>query len=151
MPYRSALPVLCLAAAALVAAVPASAAQANFTAQLFGQAEIPPVATGAYGSCVGVLSEDESVFTLSCEHNLGDATGAHVHAGFSDDAGPVVFDLGDAASPVQATWSLDPQEAIRLLAGGSTSTSTPRATPTARSAASSSPPSRSPAAACSWR
>ncbi len=115
---RTRLPILCLAAA-LVAVLPVLAhADVNFTAELFGQAEVPPVDTDAYGSCLGILSEDELLFTISCEHTLDDAIAAHIHTGFSDESGPVLFNLGDASSPIQAEWALDADDVVRLLAGG---------------------------------
>ena len=101
----------------LLAALPA-AAQTAFSFQLFGQAERPPADTDAYGTCTGVLSDDESTFTLTCEHNVDEAVAAHVHRGFADENGPILFDLGTATSPIQATWDVDENEAIRLLAGG---------------------------------
>jgi len=106
-----------LACLALLAALPA-AAQTAFSFQLFGQAERPPTGSDAYGTCTGVLAADESSFTLSCEHNVGEPIAAHVHRGFADENGPILFDLGSATSPIQATWDLDEDEAIRLLAGG---------------------------------
>lgn len=113
-------PLVTLALAALIAllAAPVAAAQTTFAFQLFGQAERPPVQTEAYGTCTGVLAEDESSFTLSCEHNVSAPIAAHIHRGFSDENGDILFNLGSADSPVQATWNLDEEEAIRLLAGG---------------------------------
>lgn len=111
---------LALALALTLTLLPAATADAttNFTAQLFGQAEIPPVQTDDYGTCAGILSEDETVFTLSCDHTVNDATAAHIHTGFGDEPGPVLFDLGSATSPIQAEWLLDEDDAVRLRAGG---------------------------------
>jgi hypothetical protein len=109
----------CLAAAAAMALLPLGAgAQVNFTAQLFGQAEVPPVDSDAYGNCLGILAEDGSELTVSCEHNLDTAVAAHIHAGFADEAGPVVFPFVDPLSPIQATFEFDTDDVIRLLAGG---------------------------------
>ena len=119
MPYRTRTCLTVLAFAALLAALPLTAsAQVNFTAELFGQAEVPPVTTEEYGSCLGVLSEDETLFTLSCEHTVDDAATAHIHTGFVGEAGPVVLPLGDPASPIQAEWALSGDDVVRLLAGG---------------------------------
>lgn len=119
MSSRSSLPFLCFALALSLAALPA-AAQVNFEAQLFGQNEVPAVNTEAYGSCLGILAEDETTFTVSCEHTLADEdlTGSHIHLGFAGENGPVIFDLGDPSSPIQATWNLDADEVVRLLSAG---------------------------------
>jgi hypothetical protein len=114
---RSVLSAVSAVAALLAAALPVSA-QTTFSFQLFGQAERPVVATDAVGTCTGVLAADESTFTLSCEHTVANASGAAIHRGFSDQNGAALFDLGMAASPVQAVWDLSESEAVRLLAGG---------------------------------
>lgn len=118
MNHRSIL--LTVGLAAVLCFLPAVGADAQtiFQANLFGQAEIPPVQTDAYGNCTGILDENETVFTLSCEHTVNNPTASHIHAGFSDENGPVTFDLGDASSPIQAEWLLDEEDVIRLLAGG---------------------------------
>jgi hypothetical protein len=112
-PFRALLPF----AAAIVLAAPAAFAQVNFTAQLFGQALVPPVETDAYGSCLGVLDAAETTFTLSCEHTLDEPVAAGIEIGFGGETGPEVFDLGGGASPIQAVWDLSPEEAVLLLAG----------------------------------
>lgn len=118
MRHRSILLTVGLAAVLCLLPASASDAQTNFQANLFGQAEIPPVQTDAYGNCTGILDEDETVFTLSCEHTVDSATASHIHTGFSDENGSVVFDLGDPSSPIQAQWFLDEEDVIQLLAGG---------------------------------
>jgi hypothetical protein len=119
MHQRSRFTLFCLAAAAVMALLPLGAeAQVNFTAQLFGQAEVPPVDSDAYGNCVGILSEDGAEFTISCEHTLDAPTAAHIHTGFADESGPIVFPFVDPSSPIQATFEFDTDDVIRLLAGG---------------------------------
>ncbi len=100
-----------------LAALPA-AAETNFKFLLTGANEVPSVKTDHWGKCVGVLAEDESTFTLSCIHDLDGATAAHIHMGFADENGPVLLDLGDPASPLQAVWHPDAEQVVWLRAGG---------------------------------
>ncbi len=118
MKHRSIL--LTVGLAAVLCLLPAAGADAQtiFQSNLFGQAEIPPVQTDAYGTCVGVLDDTETVFTLSCEHTVDSPTASHVHTGFSDENGPIALDLGDPSSPIQNEWLLDDEDLARLLAGG---------------------------------
>jgi hypothetical protein len=116
MSYRRPFRVLLPFAAVILLAAPAFG-EVNFTAQLFGQALVPPVETDAYGSCLGVLDEAGTTFTLSCEHTLAEPVAAGIEVGFGGETGPEVFDLGGAASPIQAVWDLSPEEAVLLLAG----------------------------------
>jgi hypothetical protein len=118
MHQRSRFTLFCLAAAAMALFPLGAAAQVNFTAQLFGQAEVPPVESDAYGNCLGILAEDGTEFSVSCEHTLDTAVAAHIHAGFADEAGPVVFPFADPLSPIQGTFAFDADDVIRLLAGG---------------------------------
>lgn len=110
-----------LAVAAFALAAPASG-QILFDAQLTGFAEVPPVATSAFGSCTGVLTGFEDAlsdpsFHITCEHNVQDAHLAHIHIGPPGVAGGIVFDLGDPDN-IDETWDLTVDQAIRLLAGG---------------------------------
>jgi|GEM_PF-4998033 len=118
MNQRSILITLGLAAVLTLLPAFGADAQTVFQSNLFGQAEIPPVQTDDYGTCTGVLDENETVLTLSCEHTVADPTASHIHAGFGNENGPVVQDLGNPASPIQIQWLLDDEEVVRLLAGG---------------------------------
>jgi len=114
-PPRHLLPAL----AVCLLAAPAASAQTNFTFQLFGQDEVPPVVTEATGSCIGVLSEDEEEFVLSCDHDVEGAVAAHIHRGFAGENGPILLTLtGLAEGPIQNIWEPTPDEVIRLKAGG---------------------------------
>lgn len=104
--------------ALVLAAAPVAGAQTTFSFQLFGQAERPPVATDAYGTCSAVLSADETTLTLSCEHTVANPIATHIHRGFADQNGPILHGLGTPQSPIQATVTLSADEAVRLLAGG---------------------------------
>lgn len=113
------LAVAVLAVAALALAAPASG-QILFDAQLTGFAEVPPVNTTAFGSCTGVLTgfpDPDPSFHITCEHNVVDATMAHIHIGEPGVAGGIEFGLGDP-DDIDETWDLSLDQAIRLLAGG---------------------------------
>lgn len=108
-----------LAVAALALAAPASG-QILFDAQLTGFAEVPPVDTTAFGSCTGVLTgfpDPDPSFHITCEHNVVDATLAHIHPGVPGEENLPAFDLGDP-DDIDETWELSLDQAIRLLAGG---------------------------------
>lgn len=107
-------------AAAVVVAAPAGA-QILFDAQLSGANEVPSTPSTASGSCTGVLTgfggpAADPEFHLSCEHNVLDATLAHIHIGFAGQVGPPVVTLD--VNDIDAVWDLSVDEAIRLLAGG---------------------------------
>jgi hypothetical protein len=107
-----------LAVLALALAAPASG-QILFEAQLTGFAEVPPVATTAFGSCTGVLTgfpEDPS-FHIACDHNVANAMAAHIHPGFPGEENPPTFGFPDP-NDIDDTWNLSVDEAIRLLGGG---------------------------------
>lgn len=114
--------VAALAACALVAAAPASG-QIIFEASLTGFAETPPVASSAFGSCVGVLTgltgpTPDPSFSITCDHNVPDPTMAHIHFAPVGVPGPIVFPFADPAN-IDAVWDdITLDEAIRLLAGG---------------------------------
>jgi hypothetical protein len=89
-----------------------------FVFGLDGGQEVPPVASPATGGCVGFLDQPGAQFTLVCTHNVVGPTLMHVHRGAAGAIGPVVFDLGDPASPVLATWTgMSPADVADLLAG----------------------------------
>ncbi|HEX2252268.1 MAG TPA: CHRD domain-containing protein [Thermoanaerobaculia bacterium] len=103
---------------ALLAAPAAVAQETTFRAELTGQNEVPGVATDAFGTCTATLNEDRTMLSIACDHTLEDATAAHIHTGFPGVSGPVLFGLGDASSPITATWALTEDDLVRLLAGG---------------------------------
>ncbi len=51
---------------------------------------------------------DQDVFHLICHHNVQNATAAHIHVGPPGNNGPVVFNLGDASSPIDVTGPIPP-------------------------------------------
>lgn len=115
------LTIAVLAVLALALGMPASG-QILFDAQLSGASEVPPVATAASGSCTGVLTGfpggDDPSFHITCQHNVADATMAHIHLGVPGEENPPTFDLGDPDN-IDETWdNLSVDQAIRLLSGG---------------------------------
>jgi CHRD domain/Prealbumin-like fold domain len=90
----------------------------TFVFDLRGTQEVPPAASAAVGGCLGMLDAPGATFTLTCVHTVVGATITHLHRAPAGANGPVVFDLGDPASPVQATWTgMTPADVADLLAG----------------------------------
>lgn len=112
MPHRFALAFLI----ALLAATPLAAQ--TFIFDLRGAQEVPPVATSASGGCMGTLNQAAAQFTLTCVHNVPDATVAHIHRAPAGENGGIAFDLGNPASPITATWSgMTESDMTQLLEG----------------------------------
>ena len=76
-----------------------------FVFELSGDQENPPTMTAATGGCMGVLDELAAEFTLACAHDVVGANGAHIHAGAVGVDGPIVFNLGNPASPIENIWT----------------------------------------------
>jgi CHRD domain/Prealbumin-like fold domain len=87
----------------VVFAIPALAQ--TFVFDLRGDQEVPPVASSASGGCMGQLDQPNATFTLTCVHNVVNATITHIHRAPAGANGDIVFDLGDPASPITATWT----------------------------------------------
>jgi hypothetical protein len=77
----------------------------TFVFQLRGAQEVPPVPSVASGGCVGQLDQTAGTFALTCVHDVVGATVMHIHQAGPGANGPILFDLGDPASPVTATWT----------------------------------------------
>src|ERR1041385_3371800 len=76
----------------------------TFVFDLRGSHEVPPTNSTATGGCMGTLSG--STFTVTCVHNVLNATMMHIHRGAAGVNGPILFDLGSpTADPVTATWT----------------------------------------------
>ncbi|HEX7186128.1 MAG TPA: CHRD domain-containing protein [Thermoanaerobaculia bacterium] len=90
----------------------------TFVFHLGGDQEVPPVSTTASGGCFGELDQIAGEFALTCSHSVVGATVMHIHRAPAGANGLVVFDLGDPASPVQATWTgMTPADIADLLSG----------------------------------
>jgi Ca2+-binding EF-hand superfamily protein len=93
------------------------------TSDLAGARELPPNASRARGSAFfNILSNPltgELKAEIFIEHSVSNATGAHIHAGGPDRNGDVIFDLGDATSPIEVEVEGDDlEELLALLEGG---------------------------------
>ena len=100
----------------ILAATPLAAQ--TFVFHLRGDQEVPPVPSVASGGCMGVLNQPAAEFSLTCVHDVVNATVMHIHRGAPGVNGPIAFDLGDPASPVTATWTgMTPADISELLAG----------------------------------
>ena len=93
------------------------ASPTNFVFHLSGDQEVPPTGSTARGGCYGQLDTVTRRLSLVCTHNVANATVAHIHSGPAGGTGAIVFDLGDPASPMEATWNMSPAEVAQLLAG----------------------------------
>lgn len=91
--------------------------QIGYRFNLDGASEVPPVTTSASGSCTAVLNQAQTQLDVNCTHTVSNATAAHIHNGAAGVAGPVVCDLGAAASPISATCSVDSTFLTNLTGG----------------------------------
>ncbi|HJW96325.1 MAG TPA: CHRD domain-containing protein [Thermoanaerobaculia bacterium] len=89
----------------------------TFVFDLRGSHEVPVTTSTATGGCMGTLSGSD--FSITCVHDVINATMMHIHRGAAGTTGPVVFDLGSpAANPVTAAWTgMSPADIADLLAG----------------------------------
>lgn len=89
-----------------------------FVFHLSGDQEVPPVVTNERGGCMGRFDAGASELALVCTHDVDLATVMHIHRAPAGANGEIVFDLGEPASPVIATWSgMTPGDVADLLAG----------------------------------
>lgn len=89
-----------------------------FAFHLDGVQEVPPLPSPERGGCLASFDLAAAELTLVCTHDVVGATVLHIHRGAPAVNGPIVFDLGDPASPVLATWSgMTPEDVADLLAG----------------------------------
>jgi hypothetical protein len=94
------------------------ASPTNFVFHLSSEQEVPPNGSSARGGCYGQLDTVAARLALVCTHNVADATIAHIHRGAAGVNGSVVFDVGNPASPIEATWTgMTPADISDLLAG----------------------------------
>lgn len=93
------------------------AASQRFVFHLSGDQEVPASGSTARGGCYGQFNAGSSTLSLVCTHNVSSPAVAHVHRGAAGEIGPVVFDMGDPASPMEATWVMTPADVSDLLAG----------------------------------
>ncbi|MEO6207924.1 MAG: CHRD domain-containing protein [Candidatus Limnocylindrales bacterium] len=84
-----------LAAGLFLMAVPAAvlAAEEVFTADLSGDAQVPPISVDATGDATVTIADDESSVSWDVSYTglTGDAAAGHIHYGAADAAGPVMI------------------------------------------------------------
>jgi hypothetical protein len=67
---------------------------------------------------MGQFDSASSSLSLVCTHNVVGPVQMHIHQGAVGVNGPILFDLGDPVSPVEATWTgMTPAEVADLFAG----------------------------------
>ncbi|HUR81840.1 MAG TPA: IPTL-CTERM sorting domain-containing protein [Thermoanaerobaculia bacterium] len=93
------------------------AAPQRFIFHMSGDQEVPPSGSAARGGCYAQLDSATRRLALICTHNVASPTIAHIHRGAAGQTGPVLFDLGDPTSPMEATWNMTPADVDDLLAG----------------------------------
>jgi hypothetical protein len=84
--------------------------------------EVPPSGVTAAGRChVGVSPfvgiNVAGALRLTCAHDLGATTAAHIHLGSRGANGSVIFALGDGTSPIRHDQVLSESELATLMAG----------------------------------
>ena len=86
----------------------------TFVFHLSGDQEVPPVDSTHSGGCMGVLDQPSAQFSITCVHDVFDATVMHIHRA----GGAVAFGFGSPVSPVTGTWTgMTPADISELLAG----------------------------------
>ena len=93
------------------------AAPTQFVFHLSGDQEVPASNSTARGGCYGALDPATRRFSLVCTHDVTSPVVAHVHRAPAGAVGPIAFDLGDPATPIEATWNMSAAEVADLLAG----------------------------------
>jgi hypothetical protein len=110
MRARLILPVLLVAGALILAAIPAVALAADppqpaFGGPLAGSQEVPAVTTTATGEGTAVISPDGSKiwYVVTYSGLSGPAVAAHIHTGASGQAGGIILPLKVSDSPMVGT------------------------------------------------
>ncbi|HEX6087066.1 MAG TPA: CHRD domain-containing protein [Thermoanaerobaculia bacterium] len=90
----------------------------RFVFHLSSDQEVPPSGSTARGGCYGQFDSAASSLSLVCTHNVESPAIAHIHRALPGANGPIVFDVGDPISPIEATWTgMTPGDVADLLAG----------------------------------
>jgi hypothetical protein len=92
-------------------------APTRFVFHMSGDQEVPPSGSTARGGCYGQLNTATRTLSLVCTHNVSSPTIVHIHRNVAGLNGPIVFDLGDPVSPIEATWNMTQADVDDLLAG----------------------------------
>lgn len=94
---------------------PRGSGAAEFTADLSGDEETPPVSTNGSGEGTFALNEERTQlsFDVTASGLSGPVIAAHFHFANPGVAGPIVFDLGpfldetNGQVTIQGTWDID--------------------------------------------
>src|ERR1041385_7729692 len=107
-----------LFALSLLVVCSASLSAQTFVFDLRGTQEVPPTGSTASGGCMATLNQPAAQLSITCVHNVINATVMHIHRGAPGVNGTIAFDLGSPTSPVTATWTgMTPTDISDLLAG----------------------------------
>lgn len=72
--------------------------------------QVPPdTTTTATGSCLADLSDDATMLSVECIHNVAQTTGAHIHRAPLGENGPPVFTFNDPVNP-SGTKTMTPSD-----------------------------------------
>ncbi len=77
--------------------------------------QVPPSGSSATGKCSGDLSDDATMLTVSCSHDVSMPTAAHIHNAPTGVNGPVIFNFGDPTSPFMGTASVSPADVAEFV------------------------------------
>ena len=88
-----------------------------FVAFLSGGQEVPAVKTKAEGAMALILNRKQDRLRFVLQHNVAEATVAHLHAAAAGESGPVAVALPDADRTSVGSIHLTPAQAQELLAG----------------------------------
>lgn len=88
-----------------------------FTARLTGDAEVPPVATGASGTLTLVLDPTRGELRYQLRHDMAAATMAHLHTGAPGESGPVAIAFPVALDGLTGTLPITAAQIADLQAG----------------------------------
>ncbi len=89
----------------------------TYHADLIGASETPPVQTAATGTADFVLSADKKSLSYHIKHNVQNATVSHIHVGFAQEPGNIVFPLSPVSSDMSGTIALTNADDLANLDG----------------------------------
>ena len=97
---------------------PCPAGKQCFAATLTGASEVPPVMTSATGTATFVLDPATLQLTLHLQHNVADATAAHVHGPAAPGANAgVLIPISPPGPDVTITPTITGPQLMQLLGG----------------------------------
>lgn len=91
--------------------------QRIFVALLTGGQEVPAVATARQGAMALILNRERTKLRFVLQHDVEDATVAHLHAAAAGENGAVVLGLPSAGRNSAGTLAVTPEQVRDLVAG----------------------------------